>query len=149
MNKVELTWEQNEEIKEGPNKGKVHKVTKTKKVGIPDSMTAWKEFALGIESPYEEDVNWIPFKKGQTSRVPKPGDILITLNSKYEFAHVCVVFEVNGDKWRTADGGQGNGFAIGMIDKTVDFTAGTIKTKSYSSDIRYVDGWVDLESLLA
>ena len=42
---------------------------------------------------------------------------------------------------------RGLGFAIGMFDKVVDRKSQLI-TGQYKGLIRYVDGWVDLESLL-
>jgi hypothetical protein len=125
---------------------KVEKKTKTLKV--TDFMTGWKEYALALEKKpgVAKGTYWTSFKE-DTSKSPKPGDFLVTHDEKGYFAHICAVYEVNGDNWRTADGGQGEGFAIGMFDKTVERGTRIIKGQ-YKNLIRYVDGWVDIESLL-
>jgi hypothetical protein len=128
--------------------GETKKVWKTNTLKVTDFMTGWKEYALELEKKggLPKGTYWTSFKD-DTSKNPKPGDILIAKDEKGYFAHVCVVYEVNGDNWRTADGGQGEGYAIGMFDKVVDRSSHAIKGQ-YKNLIRRVDGWVDLESLL-
>jgi len=128
--------------------GQTKKETKTKTLRVTDYMTGWKEYTLALEKKpgVAKGTYWTSFKD-DTSKNPKPGDFVVTNDEKGYFAHICAVYEVNGDNWRTADGGQGEGFAIGMFDKTVDRSSRVIKGQ-YKNMIRYVDGWVDIESLL-
>jgi hypothetical protein len=130
------------------------KTNQTKTLKVTDPMIGWKQFAEGLEKKFNRpaETHWIPFKPGNDPRLPKTGDILIlkkTSGKNGDFAHVCVIHSVDGNKWRTADGGQGKGYAIAMRNKVVNFSTGTVASDAPGNDIRYVDGWVDLESLLA
>ena len=80
---------------------------------------------------------------------PKKGDIYLlkqTAKKDAMFAHVGLIMDSSGTAWKTADAGQGKGFAVGFRRRTFD--PATAKIQGEEGVLQYFKGWVDLEGLL-
>ena len=104
-----------------------------------------REIAKHVERTRRNPI-YIDFKAGSELR-PKPGDVYIIRKPDGSTRHVGVFAGFDGALWRTADGGQGQtGYGVGFTRRTFDAAKGTI---SGGVEVGYVDGWIDLESLIA
>jgi hypothetical protein len=133
------------------------RVKKTGTSVVTSPMTAWEEFAKLVERRLKEPGSiWIPFQAGDAKR-PQPGDFYVLAKSagpRADFAHVGVMIDSRGRAWRTADAGQGSGFAVGYQTRTFDEQAGTLTlilndghTLPPDKGTRYLKGWVNIEKL--
>ena len=86
---------------------------------------------------------------------PQPGDLFallapsVTDKENGLIAHVGVIVDASGDRWKTADAGQGDdGFVATYLTRNYDAAAGTL-----SEDIRWAGnairrvlaGWIDID----
>lgn len=115
------------------------------KVGLTSPTIAWEQMGLAIEKALglPKGTIWKPFSP-QTR--PLPGDIYLLKKPSGEFRHVGVIANSSGTLWRTADGGQGLGYAVGFRQRT--FEPGTGLLEGEDKQPAFLKGWVDLESLL-
>jgi hypothetical protein len=121
-------------------------VPKSASVKVTSPIIAWEEMAKKIEKRRNAPGSiFIPFVPGST-RKPKTGDIYLLRQPNGWFRHVGVIYDATGPIWRTADGGQGKGFAVGFRDRS--FTPATGKIIGEDKTDAFVKGWVDLEALV-
>ena len=88
---------------------------------------------------------WKLYNPGE-KRLPKPGDIYTLKQPNGWFRHVGVLIDSSGKKWRTADGGQGGGFAVGYRGRK--WTASTALLDGEDGKPAFLKGWVDLDALV-
>lgn len=148
---VLVKWDENVPVpgQPTPEKGqpyKMMKVPKSDTVRVTSPTTAWETLAKAIEqrrgTPGELFIEYAP---GDTNR-PKPGDIYLLKQSNGWFRHVGVVMEATYGWLKSADGGQGSGFAVGLRSRAID--VGTGKTSGEDKNPAFLKGWVDLEALV-
>ncbi len=106
-------------------------------------MTAWEQFAKAVDQQYALARTWVTFGGNR----PLPGDIYIL--GKYEnpalFQHVGIIVSADGNRWMTADGGQGgDGWQSGFVKR--EFHADGRIDGEFGSKAR-LRGWVDLDAL--
>ena len=114
-------------------------------VGVTSPTIAWEQMAQAIEKARHlpSGTIWKPYAPGSR---PLPGDIYVLKKPTGEFRHVGVIIKSTGTSWRTADGGQGQGFAVGFRSRTFDPATGRLEGEDKQP--AFLKGWVDLESLL-
>jgi hypothetical protein len=100
---------------------------------------------------------WISPKKDSR---PQPGDFYVLERhlpidgNPIGFAHVGVVIDTTNDRWTTADGGQGGGFAVGhktrkySPDDNILMLDPPLKTE-LDDGWRRLEGWVNVDQLFA
>jgi hypothetical protein len=86
---------------------------------------------------------------------PRPGDLYALLNKgdsdrlNSGISHVGVIIDASGDQWKTADAGQGDGWAADYVTRKYDAEAGTltgeIVTGANVRPPRVLAGWIDLD----
>lgn len=107
-------------------------------------MTAWEQFAKAVDQQYAPARTWVNFGGNR----PLPGDIYIL--GKYEnpgaFQHVGIIVSADGNRWMTADGGQGGGWQSGFVKR--EFHADGRIDGEFGNKAR-LRGWVDLDALSA
>jgi len=115
------------------------------KVGVTSPTIAWEQMALQIEKARGAAPGTLWKLYASDSR-PRPGDIYVLKKPDGGFRHVGVIIDSTGSTWRTADGGQGLGFAVGFRTRTFD--PGSGKLEGEDKQPAFLKGWVDLEALL-
>jgi hypothetical protein len=120
------------------------------KVNVASDTIAWKQMALAIEKKrgWPPETLWKAYASGKR---PLPGDIYVLKGyvprmNGIGFRHVGVIVDASGSTWKTADGGQGLGYAVGFNLRPLEADSGKIKGEDQHP--ASVDGWVDLEALL-
>lgn len=111
---------------------------------LTSPITQWEQFAQAVDKQYAPARTWIPFSGNR----PLPGDIYVL--HKYEnpaaFQHVGVIVSAEGSDWVTADGGQGNGWQSGFVNRRFHAN-GQIDGEFGNKAV--LRGWVDLDALYA
>ena len=126
-----------------PDTGK--EVVATTEVYFTGPTLGHREIAQHLEKARRQPI-YIECKPG-SSRRPRPGDVYVIRKPNRMIRHVGVIHSVRGNHWRTADGGQGpSGYGVGFLDRTFDPAKGTI---TGGTEVGYIDGWIDIESLVA
>jgi hypothetical protein len=115
------------------------------KVGVTSPTIAWEQMAQLIEKARGMAAGTL-WKLYAPDTRPRPGDIYLLKKPDGAFRHVGVIFDPTGTTWRTADGGQGLGFAVGFRTRTFDPATG--KLEGEDKQPAFLKGWVDLEALL-
>jgi hypothetical protein len=115
------------------------------KVGVTSPTIAWEQMAVLLEKARGMAPGTL-WKLYTPDSRPKPGDIYTLKKPNGEFRHVGVIFDPTGTAWRTADGGQGLGFAVGFRNRTFDPATGSLEGEDKNP--AFLKGWVDLEALL-
>ena len=116
----------------------------TGKLYLTSPTTHWDEMAQAIDQKYRPvRKTWVEFTG---SNRPRTGDIylLAQFEDKTKFQHVGMIISAEGDKWVTADGGQGNGWQSGFITRTF-YSTGQIDGEFGNK--AWLKGWVDLDNL--
>jgi hypothetical protein len=120
-------------------------------VGVTSDTIGWEEMATLLEKARKLPAGtlWRPFDLKKPDVRPRKGDIYLLKQSPSAtsmFAHVGIMMESAGTVWKTADGGQGKGFAVGFRRRTFD--PASAKIAGEEGQIQYLKGWVDVEGLL-
>lgn len=102
---------------------------------------------------------WIPFASGKR---PQPGDIYVlkrvlpkSTTNEIGFGHVGLVVDGSGERWTTADGGQGSsGFAVGyqkrkFYPENGDLILDPPLLSEQDNGWRRLEGWVNADQLFA
>jgi hypothetical protein len=86
---------------------------------------------------------------------PKPGDLYVLLTSGATdranggISHVGVIVDASTDEWRTADAGQGDGWAADYVTREYDPVAGTLSGEIVATTgprpARVLAGWIDVD----
>lgn len=86
---------------------------------------------------------------------PQPGDLYALLNQGETdrvnggVAHVGVILDATGNHWKTADAGQGDGWAADYVTREYDAQAGTLTGEVVKATgarpPRVLAGWIDLD----
>lgn len=86
---------------------------------------------------------------------PRPGDLYALLNKGENdkmnggIAHVGVIIDAAGDQWKTADAGQGDGWAADYVtrqyDEATGMLSGEILNAGGARPPRVLAGWIDLD----
>lgn len=108
----------------------------------------WEEMSKIIGKMKNRSI-WKLYDPTRPDIRPKKGDIYLlkkTEKKNADFAHVGIVIDASGTAWKTADAGQGKGFAVGFRRRTFDPV--TAKIQGEEGVLQYFKGWVDLEGLL-
>ncbi|TWT01681.1 hypothetical protein [Reyranella sp. CPCC 100927] len=115
-------------------------------IGVTSPTIGWEQLALGIEKARGSPPGtlWKLYTPGGPR--PLPGDIYTLKKPSGAFRHVGVIIDPTGSAWKTADGGQGLGFAVGFRARTFDPSTG--KLEGEDKQPAFLKGWVDLEALL-
>jgi hypothetical protein len=114
------------------------------KLYLTSPTTHWEKLAKAIDEKYKPTKKlWVDWTG---SSRPKTGDIylLSKFENKGEFQHVGMIISSDGDKWVTADGGQGNGWQSGFIPRKF-YSTGQIDGEFGNK--AWLKGWVDLDNL--
>lgn len=87
---------------------------------------------------------------------PKPGDIYALLDQDATdranggISHVGVIVDASTDEWKTADSGQGDGWAAAYVTRQYDPEAGTLSGEIVGTTgprpARVIAGWIDLDA---
>lgn len=140
----------------GPEKFSKHTMTvkwtapdgsqKQATIGVTSPTIGWEQLGLGIEKARgaAPGTVWKLYTPGGPR--PLPGDIYTLKKPNGAFRHVGVIIDPTGSAWKTADGGQGLGFAVGFRPRTFDPTTGLLEGEDKQP--AFLKGWVDLEALL-
>lgn len=115
-------------------------------IGVTSPTIGWEQLALGIEKARGSPPGtlWKLYTPGGPR--PLPGDIYTLKKPGGAFRHVGVIIDTTGSAWKTADGGQGQGFAVGFRPRSFD--PGTGRLEGEDKQPAFLKGWVDLEALL-
>jgi hypothetical protein len=107
----------------------------------------------GVRTAGVEKGAWV--EAGGTAR-PKPGDLYALLNknstdrARGGISHVGVIVDASTDEWRTADAGQGDGWAADYVTREYDPEAGTLSGEIVGTSgprpARVVAGWIDVDA---
>jgi hypothetical protein len=111
-------------------------------------LASGKKFIPGFPAPSTR--GWVD---ADGSARPQPGDIYVLCKGETQdesLSHVGVIVSADGDTWRTADWGQGNGWSGDFVTRTYDEAAGTLTgevdaSKGNTRPPRALKGWVDLD----
>jgi hypothetical protein len=86
---------------------------------------------------------------------PKPGDLYALLNkdstdrARGGISHVGVIVDASTDEWKTADAGQGDGWAADYVTREYDPAAGTLSGEIVGTTgprpARVLAGWIDVD----
>lgn len=86
---------------------------------------------------------------------PLPGDLYALLNKGETdvinggISHVGVILDASGDQWKTADAGQGDGWAADYVTRHYDAQAGTLSGEILQAagarPPRVLAGWIDID----
>lgn len=134
--KVPLTW---------TPPGASAPVDTTAEIYLTGPTFGYQKIVQHIEKSRKQPI-YIDFKAGSNRR-PRPGDVYIIRKPDGNTRHVGVLYAISGNRWRTADGGQGpSGYGVAFTDRVFDPSKGTI---SGGTEVGFIDGWIDLESLVA
>jgi len=86
---------------------------------------------------------------------PKPGDLYALLNKDSTdragggISHVGVIVDASTNEWKTADAGQGDGWAADYVTREYDPDAGTLSGEIVGTSgprpARVLAGWIDVE----
>lgn len=111
----------------------------------------WGTF--GVRNNAQKTGAWV---EADGERRPLPGDIYVLLSqgvtdrAKGNIAHVGFIVDASGDEWKTADAGQGDGWAAGYVNRHYDADAGTLSGENLHSagarPPRLLAGWLDLDA---
>ena len=153
---VKVEWEESVPVPGQPPVAKgekplMMKVKKSDTVRVTSPTTAWENLAKAIEKrriglgTATAGSLFIPWKDGSSLR-PKPGDIYLLRTSNGYFRHVGVVIKATEGDLLTADGGQGEGFAIAYRSRPFRQSDGN--TNGEDKNPTFLKGWVDLEALV-
>ena len=144
--KVKLTWTE-KVVDKTKNPPTETSVTKSSLNGVTDPTIGWEDLAKAIEKRRGKPGSlWILYDAKEPNRRPKPGDIYTLKQPNGWFRHVGVMVDSTGNVWKTADGGQGQGFAVGFRART--FVPSTGELTGEDKKTAYLKGWVDLEALV-
>jgi hypothetical protein len=87
---------------------------------------------------------------------PRPGDLYALLNQDATdrvhdgISHVGVIVDASTDEWRTADAGQGDGWAADYVTRAYDAEAGTLSGEIVGTTgprpARVLAGWIDVDA---
>lgn len=109
---------------------------------LTSPMTAWEQFAKAVDREFSVRT-WVPFAGIR----PLPGDIYVL--GKFEnsaaFQHVGIIVSAQGNEWITADGGQGNGWQSGFVERQFHSNGQIDGEFGNKAMLR---GWVNLDALL-
>ncbi len=121
------------------------KEQKTSEIYLTGPTFGYRDIVRHVEKSRAQPI-YVDYKAG-SSRRPRPGDVYLIRMADGSIRHVGVLYAISGNQWRTADGGQGqSGYGVGFMDRVFDPRRGTI---SGGKEVGYIDGWIDLESLVA
>lgn len=116
--------------------------------GVTSDTIGWEEMAQLLGKKKNRTI-WTLYDPAKPDIRPKKGDIYLlkqTPKKDAMFAHVGMMIDSSGTAWKTADAGQGKGFAVGFRRRTFDPASGKIQGEE--GQTQYLKGWVDLEGLL-
>ncbi|HJQ58744.1 MAG TPA: hypothetical protein VJ890_17685 [Vineibacter sp.] len=119
--------------------------------GVTSDTIGWEEMAQQLEKvrKWPPGTLWRAYDPAKSDIRPRKGDIYLLKQSPAKnamFGHVGVMIDSSGTTWKTADGGQGKGFAVGFRRRTFD--PASAKITGEEGTMYYLKGWVDLEGLL-
>lgn len=119
-------------------------------VGVSSDTIGWEEMAQLLEKARKlpPGTLWRAYDPARPDIRPRKGDIYLlkqTAKKDAMFAHVGVMIDSSGTSWKTADGGQGKGFAVGFRRRAFDPASGKITGEEGQQ--HYLKGWVDLDGL--
>lgn len=108
---------------------------------------------FGVRIAGQKRGGWV---QGGGDARPKPGDLYVLLTSDSTdrenggVSHVGVIVDASTDEWKTADAGQGDGWAANYVTRQYDPVNGTLSGEIVGTTgprpARVLAGWIDVDA---